>query len=303
MKAKIKKLAEEYISLRDAGQDTSEIEAEMEAIPTEDGGNFKDKITGLYAQMESDPEVNRQKKISAFADNIGVIGEAAVNIGNIIASISQIKKSNKGLKELKSPQAPSAPKKNLSLQQALNEARVKSAIGLDPRIRAGLESQNIQAAQAADRAAQTASTGQAAQYGAYAQGNYLNRLRNNLQITAAEQDAMNQALQREDALRGQSMQEDQQAYENQWRQYAYVDVPNWKDRLDEFATLGAAGRQNLNASLNALPGTFSKMANTYGALRKQFRPQDQRELPLEAMQSRGMQGGITKPNFFNITPR
>lgn len=264
------KLITQYFAHKDAGEEVpEELQSQIKGIQTEDGSDPTAQLDKFYAKMEKDPEINRQAKINAVAEGIGTVGNAAVNIGSIIASARQIKQSNKGLAELEKnkPKHPGALKKNEGLQRALNEARFKSVTGLDPRVRANLESNNLQAAMAADSNAKTASTGQASTYGQISQANYLNRLKNNANITGIEQDAMNQNLQREDGLRAQSMQENQIGQQQNLDKYYYSDMPQYQSRMKELADLGAAGRTNMYNGLSNVPGNLSSLAGAYGNMR------------------------------------
>jgi hypothetical protein len=183
----------------------------------------------------------------------------------IAQSVKQINESKSQLAKSKRPSRPVVPQRDLYLQQALRGAQEggqDAAKALAP-VQAQIQDQYL-----TDQAnATTASTGQAGAYGSYSQlaANRRNRAAMNL---APIQDEIRRGQQgRYDQLLGMRLDETQNIFQNQASLYP-TELQQYQYEQNAAGSLGAQGRENLNASLYGMASQIPNMVGNEYSKRK-----------------------------------
>jgi hypothetical protein len=213
---------------------------------------YKEQIARVAINTK---ETDRASKLS---DGINLVLGAT----DIATSLNQILQGKKAAKANPRPTRPVVPGKDMMLQQALKGAQdntFQSERALAPA-KAEIQDQYQNDIQNA----KVASTGQAGQFGAYAQlaANRRNRAAMDLvplqdQVKARQQD-------RYDGLLGQSLNENQNIFNNKLNAYGY-DVDQYTKDQQVAASLQSQGRENLRGSLYNLGSIVPQAAARFNA--------------------------------------
>jgi hypothetical protein len=252
--------------------DDSKMQALVASGDFSDPQQVQQALQEASIALQSSPEY-KDKMIQLAADSQG--REVSEKIGqglnlllgaNYIAqSVKQINESKSQLAKSKRPSRPVVPQRDLYLQQALRSAQEggqDAAKALAP-VQAQIQDQYL-----TDQAnATTASTGQAGAYGAYSQlaANRRNRAAMNL---APIQDEIRRGQQnRYDQLLGMRLDETQNMFQNQASLYP-TELQQYQYEQNAAVSLGAQGRENLNASLYGMASQLPNMVGNEYSKRK-----------------------------------